>query len=42
MVLTADDGSNEVDKDGWDSDVNPPEAEYGRAIYCDATDYGPM
>ena len=25
-----------------DTDVNPSEAEYGRAIYCDAADYGPV
>ena len=25
-----------------DSDVNPPEAEYGRAIYCDAANSRPL
>ena len=42
MVLPAGGGSNEGDGDGWDSDVNPPEAEYDRAIYCNAADYGPV
>ena len=25
-----------------DSDIDPPDAEHGRTIYCDAADYGPM
>ena len=25
-----------------DQDVDPSEAEYGRALYCDATDSGPV
>ena len=42
MVLPLFDGSNEGDRDGSDTDVNPPEAEGGRAIYCNADDYGPV
>ena len=42
LALTFSDWSNEGGKDCLDSDVNPPEAEYGRAIYCDAADSGPV
>ena len=42
LVLTFVGGSNEGDMDGSDTDVNPPEAEYGCAIYCDVADYGPV
>ena len=34
--------SNEGDRDGLNTDVNPPEAEYGSAIYCDVANSGPM
>ena len=42
LVLTFVGGSNEVDRDGSDTDVNSPEAEYGCAIYCDSADSGPV
>ena len=42
MVLHFIGGSNEGGRDCPDTDVNPPEAEYGRAIYCDAADSGPV
>ena len=42
MVLPVPGGSDEGGGDRADSDVNPPEAEIGRAIYCDAADSGPM
>ena len=42
LVLPFVGGSNEGYRDGSDTDVNPPEAEYGRAIYCDAADSGPV
>ena len=42
LVLPFVGGSNEGDRDSSDTDVNPPEAEYGRAIYCDADDSGPV
>ena len=42
VVLPITDGSNEGGGVHADQDVDPSEAEYGRAIYCDATDYGPM
>ena len=42
LVRPAVGGSNEGDRDGWDTDINPPEAEYGRAIHCDAADSGPV
>ena len=32
-------GSNEGGRDFPDRDINPSEAEYGRAIYCNAADY---
>ena len=34
--------SNEGGRDRLDTDVNPPEAEYGRSIYCDAADSRPV
>ena len=34
--------SNEGGRDRLDTDVNPPEAEYGHAIYCDAANSGPL
>ena len=40
LVLPDVGGSNEVDRDSWDTDINPPEAEYGREIHCNATDSG--
>ena len=36
------DGSNEGDINGGDKDINSPEAEYGRAIHCNAADSGPV
>ena len=33
---------NEGDRDRPDTDVNTSEAEYGRAIYCDAADSEPV
>ena len=35
-------GSDEGSRDRSDTDVNTPEAEYGRTIYCDAADSGPV
>ena len=34
--------NNKGGRDRSDLDVNPLEVEYGRAIYCDASDSGPM
>ena len=34
--------SNERGSNRSDMDVNPQEAEYGHAIYCDAADSGPV
>ena len=42
MVLPFVGGSNEGDRYGSDTDINPPEAEYSRAIYSDADDSGPV
>ena len=42
LVLPFSDRSDEGGRDRSDSDVNPPEAEYVRAIYCDAADSGPV
>ena len=42
LVLPFVGGSNEGDRDCADTDVNPPEAEYGRAIYYDIADSGPV
>ena len=42
LVLPIVGESNEGDRDGLDTDINPPEAEYGHAIYCNAADSGPM
>ena len=42
MVLPVPGGGNEGGGDRADSDVDPSEAEHGRAIYCDAADSGPM
>ena len=35
-------GGKEGSGNGGDTDIHHTEAEYGRGIYCDATDYGPM
>ena len=35
-------GGTEEGGNGGDTDINYPEAEYGRAIYCNAADSGPM
>ena len=42
MVLPFAGGSEEGGRDRLDLDVNPPEAEYGHAIYCNAADSGPV
>ena len=36
MVIPITGGSDEGGRDRSDSDLNPPEAEYGRTIYCNA------
>ena len=35
-------GGSEGGRNGGDTDINYPEAEYGQAIYCNAADSGPM
>ena len=40
LVLPFAGRSDEGGRDCSDSDVNAPEAEYGRTIYCDAADSG--
>ena len=42
MVLPIPGGSTEGGRRREDQDVDPSEAEYSRAIYCDATNYGPV
>ena len=42
VVLPIPGGSTEGGGRREDQDVDPPETEYGRAIYCDATDSGPV
>ena len=42
MVLPLPGEGDEGGGDRADSDINPPEAEHGRAIYCDAADSGPV
>ena len=42
VKITSSGGSNEGGGRSADQDVDPLEAEYGRAIYCDATDSGPI
>ena len=42
VVLPISDGSNEGGGGSADQYVDPSEAEYGRTIYCNATDSGPM
>ena len=42
LDIPADGGNNEGDGNGGDADLNSLEAEYGRAIHCDAADSGPM
>ena len=42
LVLPFVGGSNEGDRDSLDTDINPTEAEYGCAIYCDAADSVPV
>ena len=34
--------SNEGGRDLPDTDINPPEAEYGRSVYCNAANSGPV
>ena len=35
-------GGKEGSRDGGDTDIHHTEAEYGRTIYCDTADSGPM
>ena len=42
VVLPVTGRSNEGGRDCSDLDLNPPEAEYGRTIYCDAADSRPV
>ena len=42
VVLPVTGGCDEGGGDLSDSDLDPPEAEHGRAIYCDAADSGPV
>ena len=42
MVLPVPGGGDEGGGECADLDVDPSEAEHGRAIYCDAADSGPM
>ena len=42
VVLPITGESDEGGRDSLDLDLNPLEAEYGRAIYCDAADSGPV
>ena len=42
VVLPIPGGSTEGGGRREDQDIDPLEAEYGRAIYCDANDYGPV
>ena len=42
MVLPVTGGGDEGGRDHADLDIDPPEAEHGRAIYCDAADSGPV
>ena len=42
VVLTVAGWGDEGGGDCADSDINPLEAEHGRAIYCDAANYGPV
>ena len=42
VVLPVPGGGDEGGGDHADSDIDPPEAEHGRAIYCDAADSGTL
>ena len=42
VVLPVPGGGDEGGGDRADSDINPPEAEHGCAIYCNAADSGPV
>ena len=42
MVLPVPGRGDEGGGDRADSDIDPPEAEHGRTIYCDAADSGPV
>ena len=42
MVLPVPGGGDEGGGNCADSDIDPSEAEHGRAIYCDADDSGPV
>ena len=42
VVLPVPGGGDEGGRDCADSDIDPPEAEHGRTIYCDAANFGPV
>ena len=42
VVLPLPGGGDEGGRDGADSDIDPPEAEHGRKIYCNAAYSGPV
>ena len=42
LDIPAEGGNNKGYRNGGDTDLNSPEAEYRRAIHCDAVDSGPM
>ena len=42
MVLPVPGGGDEGGGDRADLDIDPPEAEHNRAIYCDAANSGPV
>ena len=42
VVLTVPGGGNEGGGDRADLGIDPPEAEHGRSIYCNAADSGPV
>ena len=42
MVLPVPGGGDEGGRDRADLEIDPPESEHGRAIYCDTADSGPV
>ena len=42
VILPVPGGGDEGGRDHADLDIDPPETEHGREIYCDAADSGPM
>ena len=42
MVLPVPGGGDEGGRDRADLEIDPPEAEHGRAIYCGVDDSGPV